>query len=251
MSILVSIKNITKTYTHKNTVTHALNNVSFDINKGEIVSLLGVNGAGKTTLSLILASLIPPTTGDVVFNGTSIYKTLMTFRHILGFCPQKPNFDKRLTVEENLLYDGRYYGFSEIQVKERAKHLAEQFALTPYLQSKIETLSGGYKQRLIIARELMHNPTFFVLDEPTVGLDPQIRHTLWGIIQQLKKQGVTILITTHYMDEADVLSDRVVILDKGSIRTIDTPENLKSTYNKNTLEDVFLHLLHNNDKESV
>ncbi|GAG36551.1 unnamed protein product, partial [marine sediment metagenome] len=214
-----------------------------DIYRGEIISLLGVNGAGKTTLSAILATLHPPTEGDVIFNERSIYDDINTYRRHIGYCPQKPNLFQDLTVEQNLLFAGRYFNLPEDQVKKRVQDLVQKYDLGQYINSKPGMLSGGYKQRVLIARSLMHNPKLLILDEPTVGLDPHIRHHLWENIRNLKKEGVTIVLTTHYLDEAEVLSDRICILDRGVIKLIDTPENLKTAYQKSRLEDVFLKLM--------
>jgi len=242
-NILLSIQNITKTFTTNTKIIRALKGVSLDIYQGEILSLLGVNGAGKTTLSSIISSLNPPTSGDILYNGKSIYKDLIDYRRIIGFCPQKPNIDGMLTIEENLYFAGRYFNVPEHEIKKRAEHLMKKFNLTQYAQSKGSILSGGYKQRFLLARTLMHQPKIVILDEPTVGLDPHIRRNLWDVIKELKNDGVTILLTTHYLDEAEYLSDRVCILDKGVIKLIDTPDNLKKTYNQNNLENVFIELI--------
>jgi len=234
---------ITKQYAIDNKPFKALDDVSLTIHKGEIIGLLGPNGAGKTTLSSIVATLHPPTSGDVLFYGESIYKNLISYRTTLGFCPQKPNFEKLLTVEENLRFAGRYFGLPEQVIDERVGYLLKTFNLEKYARSKPDILSGGYKQRLLIARALVHNPKLLLLDEPTVGMDPHIRRQLWDTILQLKSQDITILITTHYLDEAEVLSDRVCILDRGKMKYFDTPQNLKSMYSKSNLEDVFLHLM--------
>ncbi|MGC2310331.1 MAG: ABC transporter ATP-binding protein [Candidatus Babeliaceae bacterium] len=245
-SIFLQVLNITKTFITKNLIINALKGVSLDIYKGEIVSLLGVNGAGKTTLSSIIATLHPATSGDVLVEGKSIYKNIIKYRHKLGFVPQKPNFDRLLTVKDNLIFAGHYFLIPPQVIKERVDVLLEQFGLDRYANSTADILSGGYKQRLLIARALMHEPSLLILDEPTVALDPQVRRQLWEKILELKKQGVTIILTTHYLDEAEYLSDRVCILDKGIVRLIDKPKNLLSTYNKNKLEDVFIQLLQEN-----
>ena len=242
-NILISIQKITKTFQTSNKTIKALKGVSLDIYQGEIISLLGVNGAGKTTLSSIISSLNPPTSGDILYQGTSIYKDLINYRHIIGFCPQKPNIDGMLTLEENLYFAGRYFNIPEAEIKKRAQLLMKKFNLTQYAQSKGSILSGGYKQRFLLARTLMHQPKIVILDEPTVGLDPHIRRNLWDVIKELKKDGVTVLLTTHYLDEAEYLSDRVCILDKGVIKLIDTPENLKATYHQTNLENVFIELI--------
>lgn len=241
--ILISIKDITKTFKTSNKTIRALKGVSLDIYEGEILSLLGVNGAGKTTLSSIISSLNPPTSGDILYHGVSIYKDLIDYRRIIGFCPQKPNIDGMLTIEENLYFAGRYFNVPEDQIKNRAALLMKKFNLTQYAQSKGSILSGGYKQRFLLARTLMHQPKIVILDEPTVGLDPHIRRNLWDVIKELKNDGVTVLLTTHYLDEAEYLSDRVCILDKGVIKLIDTPDNLKTIYHQDNLENVFIELI--------
>ena len=242
-NILLSIKNVTKTFQTSNKTIRALKGVSLDIYQGEILSLLGVNGAGKTTLSSIISSLNPPTSGDILYQDESIYRNLINYRRIIGFCPQKPNIDGMLTLEENLYFAGRYFNVPENEIKERAQLLMHKFNLTQYATSKGSILSGGYKQRFLLARTLMHQPKIVILDEPTVGLDPHIRKNLWDVIKELKKDGVTVLLTTHYLDEAEYLSDRVCILDKGVIKLIDTPDNLKTTYKLGSLEDVFIELI--------
>ncbi len=239
MANFLSIKNVSKYYgDHK-----ALEDVSLDINAGEIITLLGENGAGKTTLSSIIASLIPATSGDVLYQGKSIYKDLIGFRDNLGFCPQKPNFAGGLTVREHLIFAGRYYLMDYKDIVFRVDELIDQFNLNAYVDKSPNVLSGGYKQRLLIARALVHSPSLIILDEPTVALDPHIRRQLWEVIKQLKQNKVTVLLTTHYIDEAEVLSDRVCVLNKGKIRLVDTPDNLMASFEKGRLEDVFLQLM--------
>lgn len=247
-NILLKIKDVTKTFKGTPEI-HALKGVSLDIYEGEILSLLGVNGAGKTTLSSIISTLHPATSGDILYNGTSIYKNVTDFRRIIGFCPQKPNIDEMLTIKENLLFAGKYFNLPEPIIKQRSLDLMEKFQLLKYADAKGSILSGGYKQRFIIARTLMHNPKLVILDEPTVALDPHIRRNLWEIIKSLKNEGVTILLTTHYIEEAEILSDRVCILDKGVISLIDTPDNLKKNFSQSNLEDVFIKLLQEEKEE--
>lgn len=241
-SILLKIKNIKKNYGSK----EALKGVSLDIFKGEIVGLLGVNGAGKTTLSSIIATLHRPTQGDIEFEGKSIYDDLVNYRFNLGFCPQRPNLNPHLSLEENLRFSGMYYQLTQAEIDERFNSLVKQFELGPYLHQKALVLSGGYKQRFMIVRALMHNPKLVVLDEPTVGLDPHIRRQLWNKIKELKNEGVTVILTTHYLDEAENLADRVCVLDNGIVRLVDTPEKLKADFKKNNLEDVFIALMQSN-----
>ena len=239
MQILLKVKNIKKNYGN----VEVLKGINLDIYKGEIISLLGVNGAGKTTLSSIIATLHPATSGDIEYNGKSIYDNIADFRFKLGYCPQKPNLNPNLTLEQNLIFAGRFYGLSDEITKSRMQLLIEKFELKKYLQEKASMLSGGYKQRFMIARSLLHNPEFIILDEPTVGLDPHIRRNLWDFIKGLKQDGITVLLTTHYLDEAEKLSDRVCILAKGQIKLIDTPDKLMSDFKQKNLEDVFIELL--------
>lgn len=239
MSVLLRIRNLKKHYPTK----EALKGISLDIHQGEIFGLLGVNGAGKTTLSSIIATLHPPTKGDIEFQGESIYKDITGYRFQLGFCPQHPNLNADLTLEQNLVFAGRFYGMTDEQIKDRIALLAKRFALDEYLPQKASVLSGGYKQRFMIVRSLIHSPKLVLLDEPTVGLDPHIRRQLWAMIKELKDLNVTVILTTHYLDEAEQLSDRVCILDNGTIRLIDTPDNLMADFKQKNLEDVFVQLM--------
>jgi ABC-2 type transport system ATP-binding protein len=240
---LLSVENIKKNYVTKKNTVEALKGVTLDIYKGEVLGLLGVNGAGKSTLSSIIATLHPASSGDITYDGASIYENLPKFRLKIGYCPQKPNLNPYLTLEQNLFFAGRFYGVVDNQIHERITVLAKRFDLENYLQRKADVLSGGYKQRFMIARSLIHEPEFVILDEPTVGLDPHIRRNLWIMIKDLKNDGITVLLTTHYLDEAEKLSDRVCILDKGLIKLIDTPDKLMKDFKQKNLEDVFIELL--------
>jgi ABC-2 type transport system ATP-binding protein len=239
----VEIKDIFKTYAKPNGEPfNALDGVSLTIRRKEILALLGVNGAGKTTLSSIIATLHPPTRGDILFKGASIYHHLLDYRKALGFCPQRQNLDIQLTVEENLLFAGRYFLLPETLVHTRAHELMTRFNLTRYASYAINALSGGTKQRILIARALMHNPEILILDEPTVGLDPDVRRLLWQHIKELKAQGMTIILTTHYLDEAEALADRVCILSKGKVLLVASMQELKEQHQATSFEDVFLSL---------
>ena len=240
----LQINNISKIYTTKQTTHKALDAISLNIYEGEILALLGVNGAGKTTLSGIVATLHPATSGTITYSdGKRIEQNLMHYRSILGYCPQKPNLDFALTVEQNLLFAGRFYLMPEPPIRERLEYLYKILDLKFYAHAQIKTLSGGYQQRVLIARTLIHKPKMIIFDEPTIALDPHVRRQIWQVIKNLKSEGATILLTTHYLDEAEYLADRVCILDRGVVRLIDTPDNLKKIYAKHSLEDVFLQLL--------
>lgn len=240
--ILLQLLDIKKIYKSDNKSIEALKGVSLNIYKKEILGLLGVNGAGKTTLSSIIAALHPPTSGDIILDNKSIYQDIVSYKEKLGFCPQKPNFEKFLTVEENLIFAGHYYLMPREKIRKRVASLLEQFNLAKYAKSYPYVLSGGYKQRLLIARALIHEPLIVILDEPTVGLDPSIRRQLWKDIADLKEQGTSVILTTHYLDEAEILSDRICMLDNGLIKAVDTPENLKSMHDNKSLEDIFVKL---------
>jgi ABC-2 type transport system ATP-binding protein len=240
---ILRVNSVVKTYTTSTNITTALNDVSLTINRGEIFSLLGVNGAGKTTLSSILATLHPPTSGDIIYNGSSIYNDLMRYRQDLGFCPQYQNLDQFLTVEENLYFAGRYFLVPADILAERIAYLLKHFGLQQYANYAVNQLSGGNKQRVLIARALIHNPKIIIFDEPTVGLDPDIRRALWQQIKELQKMGITIILTTHYLDEAEYLSDRVCFLHKGKVVLIETIQELKSKHGNLPLEEIFIRLV--------
>jgi ABC-2 type transport system ATP-binding protein len=251
-NVLIKIQNVDKLYLHKKKKKislKAVNNVSLELYEGEVFGLLGVNGAGKTTLSSIISTLIKPTSGDILWKGKSIYKDLYNYRKIIGFCPQKQNLDENLTLEQNLIFQGRYYGMNVSDIKSRIEYLNKKFGFEKYIKLKADILSGGYRQRFLIARSLMHSPKFLILDEPTVGLDPHIRRKLWDTINLLKNEGMTIVLTTHYLDEAEQLSDRVCVINDGKVLLTDTPENLLLDLKKKNLEDVFLHLIKEQEAE--
>jgi ABC-2 type transport system ATP-binding protein len=249
MEKFLEVQLINKDYVIDRKKKRVLKDISLDLMEGEIVCLLGVNGAGKTTLSSILTTLIPPTSGRVLWKGKSVYDQLFAYRKIIGFSPQKPNLDPLLTLEENLIFAGRYYGMEKALAERKAEGIAERFQLKEYMKEKTEVLSGGYKQRFLLARTLMHDPKILVLDEPTVGLDPQIRKSIWSLIRELKKENKTILFTTHYLEEAENIADRVCVLSEGVIKTMDTPDQLKHQWKKANLEDVFLLLISEEKKE--
>ena len=240
---IITIQHVSKRYGTGAQTVNALQDVSLEIYEGEIIGLLGVNGAGKTTLSSILATLHPATTGDVLFYGKSIYTNLNTYRRALGLCPQKANLDTFLSVRDNLVFAGRYFLMPEDLIQSRTDLLLSQFELTRYEQFKVDQLSGGTQQRLLIARALMHQPKVVIFDEPTVGLDPDIRRKLWDFIRGLKQEGITVILTTHYLDEAEYLSDRVALLHRGTLRLVATVADLKQQYGIAKLEDLFLKIV--------
>jgi ABC-2 type transport system ATP-binding protein len=222
--------------------TQVLNNVSLNLHKGEVVSLLGVNGAGKTTLSSIIATLHPLSSGQVLYKAKSIYDDIPNYRRDIGYCPQKPNLNPYLTLRENLEFAARYFGVDEQTIEQCLHDLNNRLGIEQFYGKRVTELSGGWKQRYSIARALMHDPEIVILDEPTVALDPSVRYQLWKFIRHMADSGKCVLLTTHYLDEAEELSDRVCLLKKGKVELVETPKILLKTYGKNKLEDVFMHL---------
>lgn len=165
----------------------------------------------------------------------------------MGYVPQIPNLNSNLTMYENLYFGAKCFGLDKLQIKNNIDYLIDKLSLQDYLKSYDYTLSGGWQQRFMIARGLIHNPFFLILDEPTTGLDANIRKELWALIKELKKTGLTILLTTHYLEEAEELSDTVCILHKGEMKLIDSPKNLMNQFQQNKLEDVFLKFIKKED----
>ena len=225
----------------------AVDGISLEIEYGEIFSLLGPNGAGKTTTISILATLLKPTKGKARVNGYDVVTQAAKVRHSIGIVFQDPSLDDRLTARENLDIHGRLYHMKKDERKKRIEEVLEMVELRERADSLVKTFSGGMRRRLEIARGLMHKPRILFLDEPTLGLDPQTRRHIWNYIEKLRDEGVTVLLTTHYMEEAQTLCDTVAIIDKGRIIEQGSPEALIAKHCKNVdcpqnLESVFLKL---------
>ena len=215
----------------------ALAGIDFQVRKGESFGFLGPNGAGKSTTMRIIAATLTRTSGEITILGKDPEKFGPEIKAHLGVVPQTDNLDQALTVEENLYIYGRYFGLSKKFIKPKIEELLEFAQLVEKRAVKVEALSGGMKRRLTIARALVSEPEILMLDEPTTGLDPQARHILWDRLFRLKEQGVTLLLTTHYMDEAEQLCDRLMVMDKGSIMAEDSPAGLIKNYStKEVLE---------------
>ena len=215
----------------------AVNGIDFDVVKGESFGLLGPNGAGKSTAMRMIGATSQRTSGDLTILGKDPEKFGPQIRAHLGVVPQQDNLDTHLTVTENLYIYGRYFGLSRKFLKGKIEELLAFAQLEEKRNSKVESLSGGMKRRLTIARALVSEPEILMLDEPTTGLDPQARHILWDRLFRLKEDGVTLLITTHFMDEAEQLCDRLVVMDKGSIMAEGSPAQLIKEYStKEVLE---------------
>ncbi len=204
----------------------AVDGIDFDVQKGEAFGFLGPNGAGKSSTMRMIGCVSPPTEGTLSILGLDPVRDGPAIRGRLGVVPQQDTLDTELTVRENVVIYGRYFGLPRRELRERADRLLEFVQLAERANDKVEPLSGGMKRRLTIARSLVNDPELLLLDEPTTGLDPQARHALWDRLFRLKRQGVTLVLTTHYMDEAEQLCDRLVIMDRGRIAQEGSPAEL-------------------------
>ena len=218
----------------------ALDSLDLQVEDGEFFGLLGPNGAGKTTTIGILTTRVRATSGQAFVAGANVASDNVAVRRRIGVVPQRPNPDRGLNVLENLLFHGAYFGLAASEAERRSMLLLEQFEIADKAYARVEELSGGQQQRLMITRALLHEPRVIFLDEPTVGLDPQARHALWDILRQLHSAGRTIVMTTHYMEEADELCGRLAIIDRGKLLALDTPERLTSQAPGSTLIDLFV-----------
>jgi lipooligosaccharide transport system ATP-binding protein len=204
----------------------AVDGIDVDVHRGESFGFLGPNGAGKSSTMRMVGCVSPPTSGTLRILGMDPHRDGPAIRARLGVCPQQDNLDQELTVRENLTTYARYFGIARRVARERADALLEFVQLAERATSKVEPLSGGMKRRLTIARALVNEPEIALLDEPTTGLDPQARHLVWERLFRLKQQGVTLVLTTHYMDEAEQLCDRLVVMDGGKIVAEGSPRAL-------------------------
>jgi lipooligosaccharide transport system ATP-binding protein len=208
----------------------AVDGINFDLFRGEAFGFLGPNGAGKSSTMRMLGCVSPPTTGDLTILGGDPVRDGPAIRSRLGVVPQEDTLDNELTVRENLLVYGRYFGLPRKLINERTDQLLDFVQLTERAGDQVDPLSGGMKRRLTIARSLINDPDILILDEPTTGLDPQARHVVWDRLFSLKQRGVTLILTTHYMDEAEQLCDRLVVMDHGTIAAEGTPRDLIARY---------------------
>lgn len=216
----------------------AVDGITFEVAAGESFGLLGPNGAGKSTTMRMIGAVSTRTSGDLGVLGLDPNRYGPEIRAQLGVVPQENNLDLELRVRENLLVYGRYFGLPRAQVARRADELLEFAQLADKATAKVDDLSGGMKRRLTIARALINDPRLLLLDEPTTGLDPQARHILWDRLFRLKEQGTTLLVTTHYMDEAEQLCDRLVVIDKGRIMAEGSPADLILRYSSREVLEV-------------
>src|SRR5687768_100241 len=225
------------------TGTEALRSVSLDIEAGEFFGLLGPNGAGKSTLIHCTTGLAQPTSGSIRVFGHDAIGDYGDARTAVGLAPQELNLDWFLTVEESLDYHGGYFGMPRRERRERTKELLETFSLSEKRDDRTRTLSGGMKRRLVLARALMHRPRLLILDEPTAGVDVELRLELWHYVQRINAEGTTILLTTHYLEEAEQLCDHVAFINHGRIVAQGTSPELAAQFGVSSLEDAYLELV--------
>ena len=216
----------------------AVEDLDLEIPQGEIFGLLGPNGAGKTTTIGMLTTRVVPTAGRASVGGVDVVARPAAAKSVLGVVPQTNTHDRSLSVRDNLYYHGRYFGFTGRAARRRADELLEQFRLAERATAMVNELSGGMAQRLMVARAVFHRPAVLFLDEPTAGLDPQSRLALWDVVSEMHSAGQTVLLTTHYMEEADTLCARVAIMDHGRLLALGTPDELKASVGADTVVDI-------------
>ena len=231
----LQLRQLTKRYDDG---TLALDALDLEVPSGSFFGLLGPNGAGKTTLISAVCNLIRLTEGEISVFGEP--GGSMEARRLIGIAEQEPNLDRFLTVHETLVYHGGYYGMSGVAASERAEEMIDVFDLRAKRDTRAPKLSGGMRRRLLLARALLHEPRLVILDEPTAGVDLELRHELWRYIRRLHEAGTTILLTTHYLEEAEALCEEIALIGKGRIMARDTAAGLKQRFDAATLEDVYM-----------
>ena len=235
----LALRSLRKTYPGPPEV-HAIDGIDLEVPRGEMFGLLGPNGAGKSTTVGVCTTRIRPTSGRATVLGLDAVADAARVKRRIGVVTQTNTLDRSLTLEENLYYHCRYFGWSRRPARSRAHELLERFRLVDRREAFPEQISGGMAQRLQVARAIAHRPELLFLDEPTAGLDPQSRIALWELVEELRQDGITVVLTTHYMEEADALCDRVAIVDHGRILVCDTPEQLKAAHGLGAIVDVTL-----------
>jgi ABC-2 type transport system ATP-binding protein len=238
--MVVEISGLTKVYPASPTPVRAVDSLDLAVEPGEIFGLLGPNGAGKTTTIGVCTTRIRPTSGSVSIAGTDVVHEPARARIRMGVVPQYNTLDRSLTLFENLYYHCRYFGFTRADASARARALLAQFQLAEREKAYPAQLSGGLQQRVLIARAIAHRPSVLFLDEPSAGLDPQSRIAMWEAVRALREEGITVVLTTHYMEEADSLCDRIAVVDHGKMLALDTPMRLKQTLGAGTVVDLRL-----------
>src|SRR5271165_2323526 len=233
---IIETVGLTKTYS--GTDFRAVDDLNLRVGSGEVFGLLGPNGAGKTTTIGVLTTRVTPSVGQALIGGIDVVQHPTLVKQLIGVVSQQNTLDRLLTPFENLYWHGRLFGMGAKESRQTAEDLLERFQLTRFAKASVYALSGGMAQRLMVARAIFHRPAVLFLDEPTAGLDPQGRLALWDLLEGLNAEGQTIMLTTHYMEEADKLCDRVAIMDHGKILALDTPADLKRSVGADTIVTV-------------
>lgn len=242
---VITTRDLKKTYKARGKgkpPVEAVRGISFEVRSGEIFGLLGPNGAGKTTTMRMLSTLLTPTSGEARVVGGNLYDNQEPIRRKIGYISQVGGMQRESTGRENLMLQAQLYGMSKKDAKARVDEVIKTLHVEEYADRRTGTYSGGQRRMFDLASGIVHKPTLLFLDEPSTGLDPQNRAHVWSEVKRLNKEGVSVIVTTHYMDEADNLCDRIAIVDHGKIVALDTPANLKTQMGVDTLDKVFLKI---------
>ncbi len=242
METIIEVRNLTKVFMARRMKITAVDHVNFEIYKGEIFGMIGPNGAGKSTTFAMLTTLVKPTGGSIQVAGLDVNRDAEKIRGIIGVVPQQHSLYPDLTARENLELMGNLYDVPKKIMEKRIKYYLKLVNLETHADRFTGGFSGGMKQRLSVISAVIHDPEIIFWDEPTTGLDPQTRQAIWKLAVKFNKEGKTLIFTTHYMDEADKLCNRVAIMNAGKLMALDNPENLKKTSSSTSLEEVFIHL---------
>jgi ABC-2 type transport system ATP-binding protein len=248
MANALELHQLTKKYA---TGVEALKGIDLTVHKGDFLGLLGPNGAGKSTLIHCIMGLSIPTSGSANVFGHDVVKDYQQSRMLCGFAPQDINLDWFLTAYETLDFHGGYYGMKKKQRGRRIEELMKAFSIWDQRDTNTRQLSGGMKRRLVLARAMMHRPKVLILDEPTAGVDVELRHELHEYVRQINERGTTIILTTHYIEEAEQLCNRIALIDHGQLVNQGTADELKEMFNKDTLEDVYLAVTEEKDRREL
>ena len=246
----LALDRLTKVYGGADGV-HALRGLSLEVPRGQFFGLLGPNGAGKSTLIRMVAGLVRISGGTAKVFGHDVVREAVLARACVGLAPQEPNLDRFLTVRETLVYHAGYFGVPRKVAREKADELIDAFDLGDKANVRTPKLSGGMKRRLLLARAFIHDPQLLVLDEPTAGVDVELRHELWQYIRKLHAEGRTILLTTHYLEEAEQLCDDIALIKHGEVVGRGTPEELMQLHGAGSIEEVYFRVMHDTREEVV
>ncbi|MDD5886249.1 MAG: ABC transporter ATP-binding protein [Oscillospiraceae bacterium] len=239
---ILEVRNLTKQYETKSGKINAVKGINFSVERGEIFGFLGANGAGKSTTINMVTTQLQPTAGQIIYDGKDLTNNVVEIRKKIGVVAQHNNLERRLTAEENLYFHGKYFGMDDKTIQERSEDLLQKFGLWERRKDYVKSYSGGMAQRLKIARAMLHDPEILFLDEPTTGLDPNYRNILWEQMLKMNREGTTIFLTTHYMEEVENFCAHVAIMKQGDMLAYGTVPELEERTGTHSLNDVFLVL---------